>query len=98
VLGPIGAVAGAVVGYTAGPSISRSWGMHRSSTARHARRSARQAVPAVTTGSQIAQDSEASMASSAQPIPAQAAPAPAQAAPAPAHDTASSAPPVQALE
>jgi hypothetical protein len=29
VLGPIGAVAGAVVGYTAGPSISRSWGMHR---------------------------------------------------------------------
>ena len=27
VLGPIGAVAGAVVGFTAGPSIARSWGM-----------------------------------------------------------------------
>ncbi len=32
VLGPVGAVAGAVVGYTAGPSIARSWGLRRSST------------------------------------------------------------------
>lgn len=31
VLGPVGAVAGAVVGYTAGPSIARSWGLRRSS-------------------------------------------------------------------
>ena len=30
VLGPVGAVAGAVVGYTAGPSISHSWGLRRS--------------------------------------------------------------------
>src|SRR5882672_6994291 len=30
VLGPVGAVAGAVVGYTAGPSISRSWRLRRS--------------------------------------------------------------------
>ena len=29
VLGPVGAVAGLVVGYTAGPSISRSWGLRR---------------------------------------------------------------------
>jgi hypothetical protein len=29
VLGPVGAVAGAVVGYTAGPSIARSWGLSR---------------------------------------------------------------------
>ena len=28
VLGPIGAVAGAAVGYVAGPSIARSWGLH----------------------------------------------------------------------
>ena len=27
VLGPIGAVAGAFIGYSAGPSISRSWAM-----------------------------------------------------------------------
>lgn len=30
VLGPIGALAGAVVGYTAGPSIAHSWGFRRS--------------------------------------------------------------------
>src|ERR1700738_5374677 len=42
VLGPIGAVAGAVVGYTAGPSIARSWGFRRSSGTRHVRRSAQQ--------------------------------------------------------
>lgn len=30
VLGPVGAVAGLVVGYAAGPSISRSWGLKRS--------------------------------------------------------------------
>src|SRR5439155_5347887 len=31
VLGPVGAVAGAAVGYTAGPSIARSWGLRGSS-------------------------------------------------------------------
>jgi hypothetical protein len=30
VFGPVGAVAGALVGYTAGPAISRSWGVKRS--------------------------------------------------------------------
>lgn len=42
VLGPIGAVAGAVVGYTAGPSIARSWGLRRSKTARHGRQPVKQ--------------------------------------------------------
>ncbi len=37
VLGPVGAVAGAMVDYTAGPSIASSWGLRRSSTARPAR-------------------------------------------------------------
>ena len=32
VLGPVGAVAGAFIGYTAGPSISRSWGVRRSAS------------------------------------------------------------------
>ncbi len=41
VLGPIGAVAGAVVGYTAGPSIAHSWGLRRSSGAYRGGRSAR---------------------------------------------------------
>jgi hypothetical protein len=40
VLGPIGAVAGAVVGFTAGPSIARSWGLGGSSQARPPRRPA----------------------------------------------------------
>jgi hypothetical protein len=35
VLGPVGLVAGAAVGYTAGPSIANSWGMRRSSHPRH---------------------------------------------------------------
>src|SRR6476620_11855463 len=39
VLGPVGAVAGAFVGYTAGPSISRSWGLDRSRSSRHRRAS-----------------------------------------------------------
>ena len=30
VLGPVGAVAGAVIGYTAGPAIADSWGVRRS--------------------------------------------------------------------
>jgi len=32
VLGPVGAVAGAFIGYTAGPSIARSWGVRRSAS------------------------------------------------------------------
>jgi hypothetical protein len=34
VLGPVGAVAGALVGYTAGPSIANAWGLRRSSSPR----------------------------------------------------------------
>jgi hypothetical protein len=37
VLGPIGAVAGAVVGYTTGPSIAQSWGLRRSAPDRGVR-------------------------------------------------------------
>jgi hypothetical protein len=40
VLGPIGLVAGAAVGYTAGPSIASSWGLRRS----HPKRSAKPAA------------------------------------------------------
>ena len=34
VLGPVGAVAGAIVGYTAGPSIASAWGLRQSSPRR----------------------------------------------------------------
>lgn len=40
VLGPIGAVAGAFIGYSAGPSMSRTWGIRGGSSARQPRRSA----------------------------------------------------------
>jgi hypothetical protein len=45
VLGPIGAVGGAAIGYTAGPSISHSWGLHRSNSRRQVRRAARDSRP-----------------------------------------------------
>lgn len=51
VLGPIGAVAGAVVGYTAGPSIARSWGLRRS-TVEPRQRSPRQSRQAQTSTSE----------------------------------------------
>jgi hypothetical protein len=44
VLGPVGAVAGAFVGYTAGPSISRSWGLDRSRSSRHRRQASKDGV------------------------------------------------------
>jgi hypothetical protein len=47
VLGPIGLVAGAAVGYTAGPSIANSWGMRHS----HQRRPAK-SVPAARAGTE----------------------------------------------
>jgi len=47
VLGPVGAVAGAIVGFTAGPSIARSWGL-RGERARPARRSVKARGAAAT--------------------------------------------------
>jgi uncharacterized membrane protein YdjX (TVP38/TMEM64 family) len=38
VFGPVGAVAGAAVGYTAGHGIARDWGLHRSRPARRVRK------------------------------------------------------------
>src|SRR5215470_630700 len=89
VLGPIGAVAGAVIGWTAGPSISHSWGLNRSSAPRYARRTA-------------SPDARVPPGDS-QPVPNQSAPkdqtTPQAATPArpSATITASSAPPVQPL-
>ena len=44
VLGPIGAVAGAFIGYSAGPAIARSWGIDRSGSARHRRQASKERV------------------------------------------------------
>src|SRR3954471_10413784 len=85
VFGPVGAVAGAVVGYTAGPSIARSWGFRRSRAAR---------------SQQVRRPVRDSQAAMTEPPPSQAAPrgAPAQprtAAAAPPAPRGPVAPPVQ---
>lgn len=84
VLGPVGAVAGAIVGYTAGPSIAHSWGFRRSGSARRERRYA-------------GQETRLSRAD-AQPTPRNQASAPAATQAPPPAKTASTAPPVQGLE
>jgi hypothetical protein len=44
VLGPVGAIAGAFIGYSAGPAIARSWGIDRSRSARHRRQASKARV------------------------------------------------------
>ncbi len=85
VFGPVGALAGALVGFTAGPGIAHSWGIRGSSTARHARRSAGQTTGTAAAASQPSQRDQASAPPAAQPQPPSAA-------------TASTTPPVQTLE
>lgn len=57
VLGPVGLVAGAVIGYTAGPAISRSWRRNRNLPRRHAQvvQRSRVAVKQRATASQTSQ-------------------------------------------
>lgn len=91
VLGPVGAVAGALIGYTAGPSIARSWGIRGSQSARH-RQPPRRAAAARSDASRTrkAMAANGPMRAAGNPAP------PVQAAPAvPAHPPA---PPVQAFD
>jgi hypothetical protein len=85
VFGPIGAVAGAVVGYTAGSSIAHSWGLRRSGTARHARKSARPETRVSRADSQLAPRNQPGPSTATAALP-------------PPPNTASTAPPVQGLE
>ena len=91
VLGPVGAVAGAFVGYTAGPSISRSWGID-------GRRSARQRKQAAQDGGVRTARAEAAGSGPTAQAPRPATPASAP-APRPARAAAkTSFPPVQTLD
>lgn len=98
VLGPVGAVAGAVIGYTAGPSIARSWGVRGSRSARHRQPPRREAYGATATSAppraREAMEANGQMRAASNP-PVQAAPAapPVQATPA---ETAT--PPVQGFD
>lgn len=97
VLGPVGAVAGAVIGYTAGPSIARSWGVRGSRSARHRQPPRREAYGATATSAppraREAMEANGQMRADGNP-PVQAAPAPpVQAAPA-----GTATPPVQGFD
>ncbi|WGD54277.1 hypothetical protein QA641_10465 [Bradyrhizobium sp. CB1650] len=103
VLGPVGAVAGAVIGYTAGPSIARSLRARGSQSARHRRPPRREAYPVAATSAPprareaMEANSQMRAASNSTP-PVQAAPVapPVQAAPAAPAETTT--PPVQGFE
>lgn len=73
VFGPVGAVAGAVVGYTAGPSIAHSWGFRHSGSAAHRTKAARQmTTPPSEAHAQATPPSEAQASTAvpeAQPVP-----------------------------
>ena len=89
-LGPIGAVAGGVVGYAAGPAIAQSWGLRRNPPPRHPGRPAKRAqsapAPAPVTHSASAQESSGTRPLSRPPSSARSAGA------------SNAMPPVQALE
>ena len=90
VLGPVGAVAGALIGYTAGPSIARSWGMRGSHSAGHRPPQRRAAATRSPTRTREAMAANGQMRAAGNPAP------PVQAAPAvPAQ---SSTPPVQGFD
>lgn len=92
VLGPVGAVAGALVGYTAGPTIARSWGVRGSRSAGHRQPSRREASrrAGASPRTRQAMDANSQMRAAANPTP------PVQAAP--AVPTQTSMPPVQGFD
>jgi hypothetical protein len=87
VFGPVGAVAGAVVGYTAGPSIAHSWGFRRSTAARRGQRSTKQEAQVSPVDSQPVPNRPAAAPPAAQAPP-----------PSPKAAASTTAPPVQGLE
>jgi len=89
VLGPVGAVAGAFIGYSAGPSIARSWGLERARPSRQRRQAANERMRAARAEApDPGADGNPRVASSGTTSPVPAAPSPAP----------STAPPVQTLE
>jgi hypothetical protein len=97
VFGPVGAAAGALVGYTAGPAIAQSWGIGQRPPRSKARRAAR-ANPEAKRPAATANAAQPSVARSApQAAAAPAAQAPAAPAPAAIAST-KAAPPIQTFE
>lgn len=91
VLGPIGAIAGAFIGYSAGPSIARSWGIDRSRASRQRRQASNESVRGARAEAVTPSETNPRVATSRNEG---ATPAPVAAGPAPSAKT----PPVQTLE
>jgi hypothetical protein len=73
VLGPVGAVAGALIGYTAGPVIAHSWGVGHSTSRSSARRVTQASAPtqeaaAKVTPLPVAKPAEAVAGKSVPPV------------------------------
>ncbi|MBH5391033.1 hypothetical protein [Bradyrhizobium diversitatis] len=90
VLGPVGAVAGALVGYTAGPSIARSWGLRSPRPVTHRQPPRRTAASRAAPRTREAMAANGQMRAAGNPAPPVQA---ASAVPAP-----TSAPPVQGFD
>jgi hypothetical protein len=93
IFGPVGAIAGGVVGYTAGPSIANAWGIRRSQRVRQTRparyparasRAATQQDTPMPPGSAGSRSGAPAQAATAQVAPQQVAPQPQAASPPPA--------------
>jgi hypothetical protein len=92
VLGPIGAVAGAFIGYSAGPSIARSWGLDRSRAARQRRQASNESIRGARAEAVSPVGEKNTPVANSRSEGADPAPTTARAAP------AAKAPPVQTLE
>jgi hypothetical protein len=95
VFGPVGAAVGGVIGYTAGPSIARSWGLKRSPPPRRGR-SAKRSTSAAPKKAAVTQG-RATQAESAPVIPRES-PAPRARPSAASVDARNATPPMQAFE
>lgn len=78
VLGPIGAIAGAAVGYTAGPSIAHSWGFRHSGSAARRTKASPSPVARQTGDKQPATPAPAAQAPASRPTTASSATPPVQ--------------------
>ena len=56
VLGPVGAVAGALIGFTAGPSIAQSWGVRRTASRPRVRRATQSSLREPVTQEPVVQE------------------------------------------
>jgi len=92
VLGPVGAVAGALIGYTAGPAIAHSWGVGHSAPPPRARRVTQAGAGAPEAGSQQQAAAKMNPLPIARPVETGATKAP------PPVIAAKTAPPVQGFE